>query len=369
MKLPLKIAIFSLFLVVLSLSVPSKVAAQFCGDGFCDANEAGWCSDCTAKPFCGDGFCDANENPSSCASDCGCTAKFLDNYRCFGSDRQRQWLGSDCTASWATIESCQYGCSPGTVSCFYSQPPSAFDNSPTATISVPSSAAPNSQMYLTVTGTDDRDIAQLLLYNSNGNQIGTPSDCTGIQTICTTTFIVTAPSTFSTSYTFEARSMDSAGQLSSFVSGSGATAAAPEVPPVVPPVPSPSQITIVSVSAVSPASPLQAARFPLQSLFMRSVSFPYSDCVRPGESALLAVKVQNTGKTTLKDVSFTATVPEAGIYAKSGPVSITTKDKLTRFLRLDVPSDASEGDYYLRLTVSNSKFSRTVYRIFTVGSC
>ncbi len=83
---------------------------------------------------------------------------------------------------------------------------------------------------------------------------------------------------------------------------------------------------------------------------------------------MLAVKVRNTGKATLKDVSFTATVPEIGVRARSGPVAITTSDKLTRFLRLDVPNDAREGTYYLGVTVTNTKFSRTVYRVFTVDS-
>lgn len=240
-------------------------------------------------------------------------------------------------------------------------PPAVVDNAPTAAINVPASAAPNSQLNIVVTGNDDKDVAQLLLFDSSNVQIGTPFDCTGVQTSCSRTFTVAAPSTHSASYTFKARSKDNAGQLSVLVSGSGETTAAPSPPSAPPPV------TVVTQLIQQPGVSL---RFPLQPLFMRSVSFQDSDCIRPGESALLAVKVRNTGKSALKGVSFAATVPEIGVRARSGPHTITATDKLTRFLRLDIPDDAEEGSYYLRLSVTNNRFSKVVHRAFTVGrSC
>ena len=160
------------------------------------------------------------------------------------------------------------------------------------------------------------------------------------------------------------------GQTDSCGTFCGACPVPGPVPTPVPvPVPTPGPIFIAGVS-VAPANPLHSIglKFPLQSLFLRSVLFTDSDCVRPGESAFLAIKVRNTGTTTLKDVSFTATVPELGVYSRTGPVSITTTDRQTRFLRLDVPGDADEGIYYLGLTVTNTKFSRSTYRSFTVDS-
>ncbi len=308
-------------------------------------------------------MCSAGETPSSCQSDCGCQVKDLNNYRCggtYGNERQREKQLVNCSKQWVTIETCAYGCQqffgPSVpASCLSpSGGGGPVDSAPSATISVPVSASPASSMSISVTGTDDVDVAQLVLYDSANAQLASFS-CAGVQTSCSSTFTATAPATQNTAYTFKARSVDNAGQPSAFAVGTGVTTILPQ--------PAPSPVS-VSVSIL----PRPSVRFPLQSLFMRSVSFPDSDCVRPGESALLAVKVQNTGKTTLKGVSFTATVQEAGIYARSGPVSITTKDKLNRFLRFDVPDDTAEGDYYLRLTVANSRFSRTVHRVFTVSS-
>ncbi len=431
---------------------------SYCGDGFCDSSENGWCSDCSAKPFCGDGFCDAGESYSSCAKDCGCPEKLLDNYRCSGNDRQREKVKSDCANEWVKLEACAYGCNAATaacnpkkcepkyldtyrcsgsqreilelqsdcatqkyvpvgepciygckedaaplssnlgrkiafcvspptiVTCFPSAscstlgcgaydscgnfcgscPPSAADNAPTAAIAVPASAAPNSQFSIAVSGNDDKDVAQLLLFDAGSSQIAS-FDCAGVQTSCSSTFTVTALAAFSTSYTFKARSKDSAGQLSAFAPGTGTTTAAPGPAPS--PTPAPVTVSTQLISQPSVSTRL-LLRFPLQPLFLRSASLLDSDCVRPGESALLAVKVQNTGRSTLKDVSFTATVSELGIRARTGPHSITRADRSSKFMQLNVPADVEEGSYFLRLSVTNNKFAKVVHRIFTVdGSC
>ncbi len=432
----------------------------YCGDGFCDAGESGWCSDCGVQPYCGDGFCDAGETYLSCANDCGCSEQLLNNYRCSGSDRQREKVKPDCTNEWVKLETCAYGCNVATATCnpkkcepkyldtykcngsqreilelqsdcttqkyvpigepcvygcredaapissnlgrkiaFCVSPPiiiacvpdrscsslgcgafdscgnfcgscptlAVVDNLPTATINVLSSAAPASQLSILVTGTDDNDVAQLLLYDSSNNQIDS-FDCTSIQTSCSKTFTRTAPATFSTAYTFKARSKDSASQLSGFVSGSGITTAAPVIPPVVPPLTPP--VTPPAVEVAEMPKPLQVVtvKFPLQPLFMRALNFPDTDCVRPGESALLAVKVQNTAKAALKDISFAATVPELGVRVSKGPIKLKANGKLTQLLRLDIPDDAEKGEYYLRFTITNNKFKRTLYRTFAVDS-
>lgn len=327
-----------------------------------------------------------------------CEVKFLDNYRCSGSDRQREKQLSGCGKQWVTLETCAYGCqqvwasptlpvscnsppddggdggggggcapvvSCSTLGCGKTDscgtfcgscPPSAADNAPTAAIAVPASAAPNSQFSIAVSGNDDNDVAQLLLFDAGSSQIAS-FDCAGVQTSCSSTFTVTAPAAFSTSYTFKARSKDSAGQLSAFVSGTGTTTAAPAPAPVT-----------VSTQLVTQPSARLLLRFPLQPLFLRSASMLDSDCVRPGESALLAVKVQNTGRSTLKDVSFTATVSELGIRARTGPHSITRADRSSKFMQLNVPADVEEGSYFLRLSVTNNKFAKVVHRIFTVDS-
>lgn len=393
-SLLLRIFVISALLIALTAGFSAAATAQYCGDSFCDPGESGWCSDCSAAPpSCGDSFCDFGESYASCPNDCGCPEKLLDNYRCSGDNRQREKVTADCvTKQWITLDTCTYGCRqvwavsslpvicaepPASCTpsvscpalgcgnydscgsfCGSCPPPAVVDNAPTAAINVPASAAPNSQLNIVVTGNDDKDVAQLLLFDSSNNQLAA-FDCIGIQATCRNTFTAAAPSTHSASYTFKAGSRDSAGQLSVLVSGSGETTAAPSPPSAPPPV------TVVTQLIPQPGVSL---RFPLQPLFMRSVSFQDSDCIRPGESALLAVKVRNTGKSALKGVSFAATVPEIGVRARSGPHTITVAGKLTRFLRLDIPDDAEEGSYYLRLSVTNNRFSKVVHRAFTVGS-
>ncbi|MBI2142779.1 hypothetical protein HYU20_00340 [Candidatus Woesearchaeota archaeon] len=395
-------------------------AKPFCGDSFCDfgesfascPNDCGCpeklldnyrCSgndrerekvtaDCVTKQWFKAETCQYGCNPATatCNPKPSCEEKFIDSYRCSGDNRQREKQLSDCSGQWVTLDTCAYGCqqvwasptlpvscnsppdgcapavSCATLGCGNTDscgtfcgscpPPAVVDNAPTATINVPSSASPGSQLSILVTGNDDKDVSQLLLYDGSNNLLAT-FDCAGVQTSCSHTFTRTAPATFSTSYTFKSRSKDSANQLSDFFSGTGTTTAAPAPPPV-----------SISAQLISQPSARLLVRFPLQPLFLRSVSFPDSDCVRPGESALLAVKVQNSGRSTLKDVSFTATVPELGIRARTGPHSITRTDRSAKFMQLDVPADAEEGSYFLRLSVTNNKFARVVHRAFTVDS-
>lgn len=280
---------------------------------------------------------------------------------------------STCPSGWTTHARCSDAGQWVLVECIQpteepSVPPVPLDASPSVSITVPPSAAPGAALAITVTATDDSDVAQLLLFSSADVQIAS-FDCLGVQTVCSNVFAAAAPATPATAYTFKAKGKDNAGKVSAVAVGSGVTTAAPVAPPVVPPVIPPVVPPVAPpVSAAPVPLDVVSVSFPLQPLFMRSVGFADSDCVKPGESAILAVKVQNKGREALKDVRFTASVPELGIYASDGPVKLTAKDKSTRFLQVDVPEDAENGAYMLRFTVSNNKFKRSVHRDFVVGS-
>ncbi len=257
---------------------------------------------------------------------------------------------------------CAYG------GCDYGPGPAAVDSPPLAIVSVPASVAPSSAFTVSVTGTDDVDVTEVQIYDASSVLLqATP--CPGVQLSCTATLSVTAPSTFGAAYSYKGRSKDSIGQLSAFATGSGSTTAA-----LVPsPLPSPAPVAAAKSPASTVSAVAKAVSIPLsvfQPLFLRSVSFAESECVRPGESAIMAVNIQNVGRDTLKDVKLTASVPELGVYASGGPWKITSKDKSTRFLNVDVPANAPSGDYTIRFTVSNNKFKRSVHRMFTVDeSC
>ena len=251
------------------------------------------------------------------------------------------------------------------------QPPSdggssggAVDNPPSVAINVPSSAAPGSQLSVSVTGTDDFDVAQLLFYDANGVQLAT-SDCPGVQTSCSVIFSVTAPSTFTTTYAFKTRSKDSANQFSSFVSGSGSTTAAPA--PLPNPTPSPVIVPPkVSVSGTS-ASESLSIEFPTQKLFIRSGAFQASDCLKPGESAWFVAQVENKGAIQ-KDVRFATIVTDLSIYSSDGPTVLSAHDSSAHWFNIEVPETAKSGMYYLQLEIGNNDFKRIMYRSFFVGS-
>ena len=293
----------------------SIVPAGLCGDNFCDANEVGWCSDCSTgvqPSSCGDGFCDVGETSASCNADCGpCEVKYIDNYRCSGSQRQRQQQQADCMLQWATLETCNFGC----VQTW-------------ASPALPVSCAPNPCSFGGCGGGGCTPVASCAVLgcghvDSCGNSCGA----------CSTPTPTPSPT----------------------------------------PTPTPAPVTTPGAAAPKPVSrPLNALSisFPLQPLFLRSAYFPDADCVKPGESATLALNVQNKARSQLNDVSFTATIPELDVRARIGPVKLTGRGKVTKFLDIAVPAAASEGAYYLKITVTNNKFVRTVFREFDVrASC
>lgn len=253
-------------------------------------------------------------------------------------------------------------------------PSGPVDDVPSATASAPASAVPGSQIQVTVSGTDDRGVSQLLLFDSN-DLLTDVADCLGSPLICSQAFTKAVPSASGASYVFRARAKDSAGQFSNVALTSGLTTTAVTVSPlpiITPAITTPVTTEIIRPSA-APSGPVRAlqgvaVKFPLQQLFMRALSFVDSDCMRPGESALLAVNIRNVGRKTLDNVKFSATVPELGIRSAIGPFRLTSSDKSTRFLGIDIPADAADGQYFLRFVASDSVSNRIVHRIFTVDS-
>lgn len=254
-------------------------------------------------------------------------------------------------------------------------PSGPVDDIPSAAVYVPSSATPGSQIQVLVTATDDKAVSQLLLFNE-ADVLTDVVECLGAQAACSQAFTKAAPSAFGASYVFRARAKDSAGQLSNVASASGLTTAAFVLPlPIITPTITPVTTISLPSAAPAPSGPVRALqgvvmKFPLQPLFMRALGFVDSDCMRPGESALLAVNIRNVGRKTLGNVRFSATVPELGIRSAIGPFRLTSSDKSTRFLSVNIPADAADGQYFLRFVASDSVSNRIVHRIFTVDrSC
>lgn len=78
-------------------------------------DEDEYCYNC-APLTCGDRSCNCGETISSCYQDCRvgpCISDLLNNYRCYGSWRQREYQYANCTKVWLNITECMYGCSNG----------------------------------------------------------------------------------------------------------------------------------------------------------------------------------------------------------------------------------------------------------------
>jgi hypothetical protein len=54
-------------------------------------------------------YCDYGCSNGQCVT--GCSIGYLDNYQCSGDWRQREYQHSDCSTSWINYEYCDYGCS------------------------------------------------------------------------------------------------------------------------------------------------------------------------------------------------------------------------------------------------------------------
>ena len=245
-------------------------------------------------------------------------------------------MTADCfTDQWVAVESCQHGCDPATASC---------KPAPAAPACTPGSA-----LFGNLPGVSEKcDSGEVQATCSAAGQWNFVA--------CLEPLAACVPATDCSA--LPCGSYDSCGTFC------GSCPVPPVVPPVTPPV--------VSPPAVAAPKPLAdvLVKFPFQPLFLRSVSFPDSDCVRPGETAVLAVKTQNQGRAALKDVSFAVLVPELGIRSSSGPFRLASGDKTTRLLRIDVPEDAVEDVHMLRLSITSNKLKRSVHRPFVVsGSC
>ena len=105
-----------------------------------------------------------------------------------------------------------------------------------------------------------------------------------------------------------------------------------------------------------------------QSLFI-SALIP-NDCVSPGEETFLYASMKNRDDKGIDDVKITAAVPELGIRAVSGPFDVRKGGTPSRHLYFAVPSDAKDGEYPIRITISSDHESIVKYRSFEVSdSC
>ncbi len=260
---------------------------------------------------------------------------------------------SSCTLIDATCSNPNSVKPAETQSCTYT--PIAANNAPViSSFNVPSSADKGSGIAVSVTASDSDGGVDRIEILDSGSSILQSQSCGSIAS-CTKNFVVSVPNAFSAAYTFIARVFDSVG-ASVTQSKSGVTDAAPLVS-VPKPVSVPSVLEKVRV------------RVPVENLFLRARGdVPDSGCVSPGQETFLYASMKNDGSKKIKDVKVTVIAYGLDIRSSAGPFDLDAGDSASRLLYFGVPSDAQDGEYYLKLSVSSDRDNLVRYMPFDVRS-
>ena len=234
--------------------------------------------------------------------------------------------------------------------------PGANANPLISSFILPSTANADSTVTATVTATDaNGNLGSIQIFAADGTTaVSASQSCAGLAS-CTKSFILQIPNAFSAVYTFIARVFDAAGATDD-ATAFGTTNPEAVVPPPAP-APEPDEV-LDDVDVSVPTS---------QSLFISS-AVPGSGCIAPGESTFMYTSLRNRGDRTLKDVKITAVIYDLNVRAASGPFSLRSGGSTSRYMQFEIPSDAENGEYYVRVEATAGKDSVVKHRLFEVNS-
>jgi hypothetical protein len=218
-------------------------------------------------------------------------------------------------------------------------------NAPEISIAVASTAANGSQILVPVTVVDDHGINYISFFDGQGYWLG--GYFCGNTTKCDVSFQVTVPTEVGVQYTYKAYVYDIDG-YSAMASGSGITIAEPVIiPPVVPPYEPEEQ----------PEAGVAVATFFIEN----------ADFIKAGDMIRFFYNVENYGDTTLKEVTFSASIPYLGVKAPSLRMQkLDDGDSVSRMQYIELPKNIAPGTYYLQLSINSRDVRRVVYREFIV---
>ncbi|MAG15651.1 hypothetical protein CMO88_01165 [Candidatus Woesearchaeota archaeon] len=228
------------------------------------------------------------------------------------------------------------------------------NSNPTITdFNVPLTADKGSQITISVTATDSDGTIDRIEILQDSDIIKSES-CGNIAT-CAKSFVVQVPNAFSTAYKFIARAFDNLGASATRESEEGTTN--PEVIPDTPETPEPEPDEALDDVKVKHSG----------DLFVSTVA-PGESCVSPGAETFLYASLKNNGDKTVKNVKIIAVVYDLSLRAVSNNFNIRRDESVSRFLNFDVPEDAEEGLYYMKISVNSQKDSIVKYRVFEVNN-
>jgi len=104
----------------------------------------------------------------------------------------------------------------------------------------------------------------------------------------------------------------------------------------------------------------------LKAVNIKSINLPSGEIVSAGDDIKMTLRFKNSGDIKLKDVKAKAVIQELGVSDTIGPFDIKKGKERTGTLDLEIPPYAKDGEYVIRLTISNNNVHRIVHRFVVV---
>ncbi len=94
------------------------------------------------------------------------------------------------------------------------------------------------------------------------------------------------------------------------------------------------------------------------------------ECYNPGSEVPVFTAAENKADRELDDVSYVASIPQLGLRRAAGPFDMKSERGVARQVFLELPEDAAEGEYNVRVVMSNDDVRRVRNRpIVVAGKC
>jgi hypothetical protein len=91
-----------------------------------------------------------------------------------------------------------------------------------------------------------------------------------------------------------------------------------------------------------------------------------TEVANAGEHVSLQVNMKNNGDKKLKDLKVTALVYDLGLKKSGGEFDLKAGQQKSKNLVLQMPYNAQPGDYLVKVTVTNSEYHESTYRLLTI---
>ncbi|MBW2982373.1 hypothetical protein KY343_05820 [Candidatus Woesearchaeota archaeon] len=91
-----------------------------------------------------------------------------------------------------------------------------------------------------------------------------------------------------------------------------------------------------------------------------------NDIINSEDILQLNIKFDNRGNQDLEDIRISATILDLDVYDSEGPFDLDEDEQTIKNLFLIMPEYAEPGYYYVRISVSNNKVRRVIYREFII---